>query len=122
MRTKIGLLSILMTVLLAFGGAAVAQEYDEPQDPTLQEQEAVNEPDVDVDVEGEPRADVDVDLESPPDADTEAEEGALGDDTLGDDTMTGDEELPQTASFLPVLGALGLLSLAGGAALRNRKQ
>jgi LPXTG-motif cell wall-anchored protein len=117
MRTKIGLLSILMTVLLAFGGAAVAQEYEEPQDPTLQEQEAVNEPDVDVDVEGEPRADVDVDLESPPDADTEAEEGALG-----DDTMTGDEELPQTASFLPVLGALGLLSLAGGAALRNRKQ
>lgn len=111
MRTKIGLLSILMTVLLAFGGAAVAQEYDEPQDPTLQEQETTLDQDPMVE---EPATDVDVDAE----ADLQATED---DDLAADDEVGADEELPQTASFLPVLGALGLLSLAGGAALRGRK-
>jgi hypothetical protein len=110
MRTKIGLLSILMTVLLAFGGTAIAQDYDEPQDPTLQENELNQEPmeetatDVDVDVDAE------ADLEATTDG-----------EFATDDEFAADDELPQTASFLPVLGALGLLSLAGGAALRGRQ-
>ena len=112
MRTKIGLLSILMTVLLAFGGVAVAQDYDQPQDPALQEQETdLQEPEP---MAEEPVTDVDVDV------DAEAEFQAT-DDEFATDEEIGDEELPQTASFLPVLGALGLLSLAGGAALRGRK-
>ena len=115
MRTKIGLLSILMTVLLAFGGTAIAQDYDEPQDPALQEnelQEPMEEPVTDVDV--------DVDAEADLQATTDDDEFAT-DDEFADDEFATDDELPQTASFLPVLGALGLLSLAGGAALRGRK-
>jgi hypothetical protein len=110
MRTKIGLLSILMTVLLAFGGTAIAQDYEEPQDPTLQENELNQEPmeetatDTDLDVDGE------ADLEATTDS-----------EFATDDEFADDDELPQTASFLPLLGALGLLSLAGGAALRGRQ-
>jgi hypothetical protein len=104
MRTKIGLLSILMTVLLALGGTAIAQDYEEPQDPTLQENELNQEP------MEETATDVDVDVDA--EADLEA---------TTDDEFAADDELPQTASLLPVLGALGLLSLAGGAALRGRQ-
>jgi hypothetical protein len=112
MRTKIGLLSILMTVLLAFGGTAIAQDYEEPQDPTLQENELNQEP------MEETATDVDVDVDVDAEADLEA---TTDSEFATDDEFAADDELPQTASFLPLLGALGLLSLAGGAALRGRK-
>lgn len=110
MRTKIGLLAILMTVLLAFGGTAIAQDYEDPQDPALQENELNQEPMEETATE----VDVDVDAEADLEATTDGE-------FANDDEFAADDELPQTASFLPLLGALGLLSLAGGAALRGRK-
>jgi hypothetical protein len=110
MRTKIGLLSILMTVLLALGGTAIAQDYEEPQDPTLQENELNQEPMEETATD----TDLDVDAEADLEATTDGEFAT-------DDEFAADDELPQTASFLPLLGALGLLSLAGGAALRGRK-
>lgn len=106
MRTKIGILSILMTVLLALGGTAAAQETGtetQPEETMSAEASASAE----VGTEG-------VDAEAEMEADAETEEMET--------TASGDEELPQTASILPALGALGLLSLAGGAALRARKR
>lgn len=111
MRTKIALLSILTAVLLAFGGVAVAQDYGteaEPQDTTGAEASM----DASVTVDDQDRdGDLDVDVDADSDLNARA-----NDDELGDD-----DELPRTASFLPALGALGLMTLAGGAALGARK-
>lgn len=109
MRTKIGLLSILTAVLLAFGGVAVAQDYGtepDPQDTTTGVEATASVTDQDQDGDLDADADVDVDVDN---------------DAVADDELADDEELPRTASFLPALGALGLMSLAGGAALRGRK-
>jgi hypothetical protein len=115
MRTKIGMLAILTAVLLAFGGTAVAQDYGTETDPqdTTATQPAMQDEDVDVDVE----ADGEIEVE----AEAETDNDLVADDQLGDDEFAADEELPRTATFLPALGALGLMSLAGGAALRGRK-
>ncbi len=112
MRTKIGLLSILTAVLLAFGGVAVAQDYGtepDPQDTTTGVEATASVTDEDQDGDLDANADVDV------------QNDAVGDDQYADDEMGDDDELPRTASFLPALGALGLMTLAGGAALGARK-
>jgi hypothetical protein len=111
MRTKIGMLAILTAVLLAFGGTAIAQDYGTETDPqdTTATQPVMQDDDVDVDVDGEINVEADADND------------LVADDQLGDDEFADDEELPRTATFLPALGALGLMSLAGGAALRGRK-
>lgn len=117
MRTKFSLLAILTAVLLAFGGTAVAQDYGTETDPqdttatgTMQDDTGTMNQQDDLDANVEADADLNV-----------QEDDQFGDDQLADDQFADDEQLPRTASFLPALGALGLMSLAGGAALRGRK-
>lgn len=119
MRTKIGLLAILTAVLLAFGGTAVAQDYGTETDPqdTTATQEPMEQDTLESDLNQEDDLDADVDAEA--DLNVQGED-EFADDQFADDEFA-DDELPRTASFLPALGALGLLSLAGGAALRGRK-
>lgn len=116
MRTKIGLLSILTAVLLAFGGVAVAQDYGTEPDP--QDTTTAQEP---VDTTTQDTMDGDLDVDADAELNVQDDDGVLGDDEVADDEFGDDDELPRTASFLPALGALGLMSLAGGAALRGRK-
>lgn len=118
MRTKIGMLAILTAVLLAFGGIAVAQDYGTETDP--QDTTATQEPMEQDNLQRDLNQEDDLDIDAEADLNVE-DDDEFGDDQFADDEFADDDELPRTASFLPALGALGLMSLAGGAALRGRK-
>lgn len=69
--------------------------------------------DVDVDTGANAEGVVDVDVDSTTDADTDAS----GVDETGG--LSGDSELPGTASELPLVGLIGLLALAAAFAVRR---
>lgn len=107
--------TLLMALILATGVGLVAQtnqQVDQSGQP-----ETGTGPDVDVDTGAEAEGAVDVDVDSTADSDT----AASGVDETGtmdqDDDMT-DTALPDTAGEMPLLGLIGLLSLAGAVAVR----
>jgi hypothetical protein len=115
------LFAILMALVLATTGVAIAQNYQNP--PATNETEPVNGPDVDVDTGAKAEGAVDVDVTRQGDADTDAsgidEGGALGDeDTTATGVADDDSDLPATASKLPTVALLGLLAMAAAFAVR----
>ena len=119
--------TLLMVFVLAVGTSLMAQEGNPATTAGDQrvDQSGTPEtgpgPDVDVDTGAEASGAVDVDVKSKTDPDTAAsgvdETGDL--DNEGDtDTAMADNNLPDTGSEAPLLGLIGLLSLAGACALR----
>ena len=119
---------LLMVFAVATGTALWAQTTGTAAPPSQQidqsgQPETGPGPDVDVDV-GRNAEDgvVDVDVNRTTDPDTAAQ----GNDTMGTmsttDTAVGgtSDDLPDTASSTPLVGLIGLLSLAGGLALKAR--
>lgn len=112
--------TLLVILVLTLAGSLAAQTYDQ-QTPSQQvdpsgQAEQPGLPDVDVDTGAQAEGAVDVDVKAHGDADTAA---SGVDETAGmTDTAADDDALPATASDTPLLGLLGLLSLAGGLALR----
>jgi hypothetical protein len=85
-----------------------------PTTGTLPETETGTGMDVDVDTGANAAGAVDVDVDSTTDADTDA---SGIDETAG---LSGDsDELPATASKLPLLGLIGLLAFAAAFAVRR---
>lgn len=115
------LFAVLMALVLATTGVAIAQDYQNP--PASTETEPVNGPDVDVDTGARAEGAVDVDVSATGDADTDAsgidEGGALGDeDTTATGVATDDSDLPATGSELPAVALLGLLAMAAAFTVR----
>ena len=112
--------TLLMVLVLAMGTTLMAQTpapTDQKVDQSGQPETGPG-PDVDVDTGANAEDGVaDVDVNSRTDADTAAQGN---DDAMGTtDTATGN--LPDTGSELPLVGMLGLLSLAGAVALRANR-
>ena len=115
--------TLLMVFVLAVGTSLMAQEGnpattagDQRVDQSGQPETGPG-PDVDVDTGAQASGAVDVDVNSTTDPDT----AASGVDETGTDTdtnMAADNNLPDTGSEAPLLGLVGLLSLAGACALR----
>jgi hypothetical protein len=117
--------TLFVVLVLALAGGLTAQTYDQATPPSQQvdqsgQPEQPGRPDVDVDTGAQAEGAVDVDVDMQGDADTAASgvDETLGttDDTT--DTAADTDALPGTASNSPLIGLLGLLALAGGAALR----
>jgi hypothetical protein len=130
--------SLLVVLAVALAAGLMAQTpTTQPLPPSQQvdqsgQPEQPGHPDVDVDV-GKNAANgvVDVDVERHGDADTKAQDngtnigtstGTYGNTTGTTNTAAGDNaNLPGTASDTPLVGLLGLLSLAGALALRANR-
>lgn len=121
--------TLLMALMLATGVGLVAQTNTQQLPPDQEvdqsgQPETGTGPDVDVDTGAEAEGLVDVDVDSTTDPDT----AASGVDETGtmdqDDDMTGTaydddtDNLPDTAGEMPLLGLIGLLSLAGAVIVR----
>lgn len=106
--------TLLMALILATGVGLMAQS-NQQVDQTGQPETGTG-PDVDVDVGDEAEGAVDVDVNRTTDPDTAAsgvdETGTMDDD---DDDV---DNLPDTAGEMPLLGLIGLLSLAGAIVVR----
>ena len=128
--------TLMFALLLVTGTALMAQTGNTQQlQPTSQQVDQSGQPEtgtgVDVDVDTGANAEdglVDVDVNSTTDADT----SAVGNDpnpTLGTtsttDTTTGvdtdSDNLPETASGMPLLGLIGLLALGGAVAIKTTR-
>ena len=122
--------TLMIALLLATGTVLLAQtSYPEAPPPSQQvdqsgQPETGTGPDVDVDV-GRNAEDglVDVDVDATTDPDTAAQGNDPNPTVDTDvDTTTGldtdDDNLPDTASEMPLLGLIGLLSLAGAVAIK----
>lgn len=127
------ILMLAMALVLIVGTGAMAQST--PSVPPSQQVDQSGQPETgtgpDVDVDAGRNAEdgiVDVEVNRNTDSDTAAQ----GNDTAGtmdqtgayagsttDTGMAADETLPSTASGTPLLGLLGLLSLAGALVLRT---
>ena len=129
--------TLMIALLLATGTALLAQtSYPEAPPPSQQvdqsgQPETGTGPDVDVDV-GRNAEDglVDVDVDATTDPDTAAQGNDPNPNVDVDvdtdvDTTTGvdadDDNLPDTASEMPLLGLIGLLSLAGAVAIKTTR-
>ena len=134
--------TLLMVLVLATGAVLMAQSNSNSQLPPSQQvdqsgkPETGSGPDVDVDLGRNANngvANVDVDRQTDPDTKAQGDNGqaagttgtnATGTTTgtYGNDTTTGNaadnDNLPNTASDMPLFGLLGALSLAGALALR----
>ena len=125
--------TLMIALLLATGTVLLAQTAN-PQAPPSQQvdqsgkPETGSGPDVDVDV-GKNAEDglVDVEVNRDADSDTAAQGndpnptlGTTGttDTTTGVDTDLDNDNLPDTASGMPLLGLIGLLALAGAATIK----
>jgi hypothetical protein len=115
--------TLLVILVLALAGGLAAQTYPNTQSTPPSQQvdqsgqpEQTGKPDVDVDVGKNAKGAVDVDVKAHGDADT----AASGVNETGETTNTAGDKanLPGTASNTPLFGLIGLLSLAGGLALR----
>src|SRR5262245_59165234 len=121
--------TLLIALLLATGTALLAQTAYPPAPPSQQvdqtgQPETGPGPDVDVDV-GKNAEDgvMDVDVNRTTDPDTAAQgndPNTTGTAGTYDNTGTDadNDNLPDTASGMPLLGLIGLLSLAGAATLK----
>ena len=98
------LIAVFAIALLA-GAPLVAQSENPEVDETQSGLQA--EAQVEADVQNE-------------DVEAEAELTAEDDELGAEDELGTDDELPATGSELPLAGLLGLLSLAGAAAIRAR--
>lgn len=111
--------TLLMALILATGVGLVAQSTQElPPDQQVDQSgqpETGTGPDVDVDTGAEAEGAVDVDVDATTDPDTAAS-GVDETGTMDDDTT--DTALPDTAGEMPLLGLIGLLSLAGALVVR----
>jgi LPXTG-motif cell wall-anchored protein len=116
--------TLLMALVLATGVGLMAQTTgnttagtDQQVDQSGQPETGTG-PDVDVDTGSEAEGAVDVDVNRTTDPDT----AASGVDETGtldqDDDMTDTDNLPETASEMPLLALIGLLSLAGAVIIR----
>lgn len=108
--------TLLMVLVLAMGTTLMAQTpatTDQGVDQSGQPETGPG-PDVDVDTGANAEGAVDVDVNRTTDADT----AATGVDETG---MDDNANLPDTGSELPLVGMLGLLSLAGAVALRANR-
>ena len=118
---KRNIFTLLMVFVLALGTTALmAQTTGTPQTPPSQQVDQSGQPetgpgpDVDVDTGANAEGAVDVDVNRTTDPDTAAD----GDTDTATGTYDSDQSLPDTASDMPLLGLLGLLSLAGACVLR----
>ena len=108
--------TVLMAQSNTTGSTAGSQAVDQSGEP-----ETGPGPDVDVDTGASAEGAVDVDVNRETDADT----AASGVDETDARTYTGDnanlgddDDLPETASSMPLVALLGLLAMAGAVALR----
>ena len=129
--------TLLIALLLATGTVLMAQTAN-PQVPPSQQVDQTGKPetgpgpDVDVDV-GKNAEDgvVDVDVNRHTDSDTAAQgndpnptvgttgtTGAYGNTNTNTGTNADNDNLPDTASGMPLLGLIGLLSLAGAVTIK----
>ena len=117
--------TLLMVFVLAVMGTALMAQTATPSDPQAVDQSGQPEtgpgPDVDVDTGKNAAGAVDVDVNSQTDPDTAAsgvDETPGADPNMGA-TDTDNANLPDTGSELPLIGLVGLLALAGTAAVRS---
>ena len=132
--------TLLMVLVLATGAVLMAQSNSNSQLPASQQVDQTGKPETgsgpDVDVDIGRNADngvVDVDVDRQTDADTKAQGDSRAAGTTGTMGQTGtttgsaydntgndadNDNLPNTASDMPLFGLLGALSLAGALALR----
>ena len=129
--------TLLIALLLATGTVLMAQTAN-PQVPPSQQVDQTGKPetgpgpDVDVDV-GKNAEDgvVDIDVNRHTDSDTAAQgndpnptvgttgtTGAYGNTNTNTGTNADNDNLPDTASGMPLLGLIGLLSLAGAVTIK----
>lgn len=138
---KRNIFTLLMVFVLALGTAALMAQTTNPQVPPSQQVDQSGQPEqgtgVDVDVDAGANAKngvLNVDVDRNTDSDTAAEPGdtaatgthttATGstyDNNAGSNTAGDNDSLPDTASDMPLLGLLGLLSLAGACVLRYNR-
>ncbi|HEV8580037.1 MAG TPA: hypothetical protein VGX68_13265 [Thermoanaerobaculia bacterium] len=118
--------TLLVILVLALAAGVTAQTYPNTQSTPPSQQvdqsgqpEQTGKPDVDVDTGANASGAVDVDVKAHGDADTDAS----GINETGETTNTAADNanLPGTASNTPLLGLLGLASLAGALALRANR-
>jgi hypothetical protein len=115
---------LMVLVVVAMGTTLMAQTPttgDQRVDQSGQPETGPG-PDVDVDTGAAAEDGVaDVDVKSRTDADTAAQGNDDATDTTAGMNDTDNDNLPDTGSELPLVGMLGLLSLAGAVALRANR-
>jgi hypothetical protein len=119
--------TLLVILVLALAGSLAAQTYPNTTPPSQQvdqsgQPEQTGHPDVDVDTGANASGAVDVDVKAHGDADTDASGINETGEATGTTNTAGDtDNLPGTASDTPLVGLIGLLSLAGALALRSSR-
>jgi hypothetical protein len=117
--------AFLVILVLALAAGLTAQTYPDTQAAPSQQvdqsgqPEQTGKPDVDVDTGANASGAVDVDVKAHGDADTDA--SGVNETGETTDTAADNANLPGTASDTPLLGLLGLASLAGALALRANR-